>query len=110
MLNVPTLLGGLIFLNEPVGVTVAGAIIVSLVIASQIHKRTPMSRLAGLCHIVFIPAIVLLAFQARSVSAIAVYDIWVVYSLVMMSICVLIDLFDLYRYFVRGNQTYSPNS
>jgi len=107
MLNVPTLLGGLYFANHTEGMAVIASILVSLLIAIQIHKRTPLSRLMGLCHLVFIPTIILLGMQAGQSPLTTAFGIWSTYSLVLMSICVLIDAFDLYRYFVQGNRTYS---
>jgi hypothetical protein len=106
MLNVPTLLGGLYFANHLEGKAVIASILVSLLIAIQIHKRTPLSRLMGLCHIVFIPTIILFAMHMGQTSLTTAFGIWSIYSLVLMSICVLIDTFDLYRYFVQGNRTY----
>jgi hypothetical protein len=107
MLNVPTLLGGLYFADHLEGVAVITSILVSLLIATQIHKRTPLSRLMGLCHVVFIPTIILFAMQTGQTPLTMPFGIWSTYSLVLMSICVLIDAFDLYRYFVQGNRTYN---
>ena len=106
MLNVPILLGGLVFINRPAGWVTAAAIVVSLLIAIQINKRAPMSRLMGLCHVVFLPAIFILAGEFDADALNSPYNLWVAYSLALMSLCVLIDLFDLYRYFVLGNRTY----
>ena len=107
LLNVPTLIGGLIFVYEPAGMAVVAAIVISLLIASQLHKRMPMSRLLGLCHVVFLPVIALLAIEVAQGGGITAFGIWVTYSLVLMSACVLMDLFDLYRYFVQGNRSYA---
>jgi hypothetical protein len=106
MLNVPTLIGALIFVQTLAGASVTAAILISLVIASQMHKRTPMSRLLGICHIVFLPALAVLFMEIATVDLTTAYGFWMIYSLVLMSICVLIDIFDLYRYFARGNATY----
>jgi hypothetical protein len=107
LLNVPTLLGGLYFANHLEGMAVIASILVSLLIATQMHKRTPLSRLMGLCHVVFIPTIILFAMQVGQTPLTTPFGIWSTYSLFLMSICVLIDAFDLYRYFVQGNRTYS---
>jgi hypothetical protein len=107
LLNVPTLVVGLFFVNQLVAASVVASILVSLVIATQIHKRVPLSRLMGLCHIVFIPSIYLLALQVGQVSLTSVFGLWSTYSLLLMSICVVIDAFDLFRYFVLGNRSYN---
>ena len=106
-LNVPTLIGGLFFLYEPAGISVAAAIIVSLLIAIEIHKRRPLSRLTGFCHVVFLPVIALLAVEVWQGLAATAFGLWSVYCLVLMSVCVLLDAFDLFRYFVWDNQSYS---
>lgn len=106
LLNVPVLIGGLVFVARPVGAAVAAAILISLVIASQMHKRWPLSRLLGLCHVVFLPAIPLQLVELGKISSIGAFEIWLVYSSVMMSVCLLIDVFDLFRYFVLRNRTY----
>jgi len=106
LLNVPVLIGGLVFAGKPVGLAVAAAIVISLLIATQMHKRWPLSRLLGLCHIVFLPVIPLLFTEVSKVLSWGGYEIWLTYSFVMMSVCVLIDIFDLFRYFVAGNRTY----
>ena len=109
-LNVPTVIGSFFYLDRPVGAAVCAAILVSLLIATQMHKRMPMSRLMALCHIVFLPAIALLVMEVGPGSINNAFGIWATYSLVLMTICVLIDLFDLYRYFIQGNRTYvQPN-
>ena len=106
-LNVPTLIGGLVFVQTQAGQAVVAGILVSLLVATQMHKRTPLSRLMGLCHIVFLPALAIMMRQFPSVDLMSPYGIWLTYSLTLMSICVLIDAFDLYRYFVQGNRTYN---
>ena len=106
LLNVPTLIGALIFVRTIEGASVTGAVIVSLIIAGQIHKRAPMSRLIGLCHIVFLPAIFVLAAAVGEVWSWTGFNVWLVYSLALMSICVLIDGVDLMRYFFGGTRTY----
>lgn len=106
ILNVPILVGGLVFINRPAGGITAAAIVVSLLIAILINKRAPMSRLMGLCHVAFLPAIYVLAQEFEPGPLDRPYMLWVAYSLVLMSVCVLIDLFDLYRYLVLGNRTY----
>jgi len=106
LMNVPVLIGGLVFVRQPVGAAVAAAIVVSLLIATQMHKRWPLSRLLGLCHVVFLPVIPLQIVELRNMSALGVFEYWLIYSCAMMSLCVLIDLFDLFRYFVLGSRTY----
>ena len=106
MLNVPVLIGGLVFINRPVGAAVAAAIVISVVIASHMHKRIGLSRLLGICHVVFLPVIPLQLIELSKISAPGAFEIWLVYSSALMSVCVLIDIFDLFRYFVLENRVY----
>ncbi len=106
LLNVPVLIGGLAFATRPVAAGAAAAILISLFIATQMHKRWPLSRLIGLCHVVFLPVIPLQLIELANIASVGAFEIWLVYSTAMMSVCVLIDVFDLFRYFVLGNRTY----
>jgi len=106
LLNVPVLIGGLVFAARPVAAAVAAAILISLLIATQMHKRWPLSRLMGLCHVVFLPIIPLQLIGLANITSVGAFEIWLAYSTAMMLVCVLIDVFDLFRYFVLGNRTY----
>jgi len=60
----------------------------------------------GFCHVVFLPVIALLAVEVWQGLAATAFGLWSVYCLVLMSVCVLLDAFDLFRYFVWDNQSY----
>ncbi len=106
LVNVPPLVGGLMFLNTAAGAAVVVAVPVSLWIALAIHRRRPMSRLIGLCHVVFLPVIALLAGELLREPALSPFGLWVRYCLGVWSACVLLDAFDLFRYFVWRSTTY----
>ena len=54
LLNLPQLFGGLVFMNTMEGSVVFVTAIFTLLVAGQIHKQAPFSRLTGLCHLVLV--------------------------------------------------------
>lgn len=105
-LNVPPLLGGLWFINTAEGQSVVFGILVSLLIATRIYKRYSLTRLMAVCHVVFLPALYILFNTVSAGVEMSLFGVWSVYSLVLMTVCVIIDCFDLFRYFTQGNKTY----
>ena len=72
VLNVPLLLGGLLFATHIEGQLILATEIVSLVVAGQIHKRRPLSRLIGTCHVLWVPLIPFLLYRAAAANL----DFW----------------------------------
>ena len=106
VLNVPLLLGGAFFIAHIEGQLVLGTEILALLVAGQIHKRRPLSRLIGICHIVWLPLIPFLLHRVVAGDLRFWLRSWVALSLVLISACVVMDAFDLYRYLRTNNKTY----
>ena len=107
VLNAPQLVGGLYFIDSMTGELVLAGVLASLVIASQIHKRRPFSRLAGACHIVWLPLIPLLGASIAQSNRGRAYMVWASYVAITMSISVILDVYDLYRFFFTDDKTYA---
>jgi len=105
LLNIPPLLGALWFLPDDAAISVAIAMPVSLLIAVAIHKQQPLSRLIGLCHVVFIPALWLLYQAVDWPPTLSGFQVWAWYCLILMGVSVVLDVRSIFQYF-GGNTTY----
>jgi hypothetical protein len=105
-LNVPQILGGLVFILSIEGQLVLVTVIVTLLSAAQIHKRSPFSRLTGLCHLPWLALAPWLVYRLQSAEHNTGFQIWGYYVLITMVVSLLFDAFDLYRYF-NGAKTYA---
>jgi hypothetical protein len=50
LLNIPQVIGGLLFIRSLEGQIILVTAIFTLVVAGQIHKRAKFSRMIGICH------------------------------------------------------------
>ena len=80
-------------------------LIITLVVAGQIHKKTPFSRLTGLCHL---PWIALLPWLNRlqTVEHTLYFQLWGYFVAAIIAISLVFDVMDVYR-FTRGQKTFS---
>ena len=103
-LNVPQFVGGLIFWRQEFGLMVAGACLITLIIAGQIHRAQPFSRLTSLSHVIWLPLlpalIGLLSFGMPQTP----YEYWLFYVVVTMTICLLLDAANLILYVFRRDR------
>ena len=106
LLNIPQLIGGLLFITTPVGQLVLATVILTLVIAGQIHRKTPFSRLIGLCHIPWLALLPWLVYRLQTVEFPVHLQIWGYYVAATISISLMFDAFDVYRY-AKGQRTFS---
>ena len=105
-LNIPQMVGGLIFVWTIEGAAILISVIVTLVIAGQIHKRTPFSRIIGLCHIPWLGLLPWLVHRLVTVELIWPLKAWVAYVAVTILISLVFDVLDVCRY-ARGDRTFS---
>jgi hypothetical protein len=105
-LNMPQLLGGLYFFERAEAKLVLAGVVISLMIAAQIHRRAPFSRLAGICHVIWLPLVPMLLASAMRPELGSVYRSWASYVALAMGISVVLDVYDLYRFFFTSSTTY----
>ncbi len=106
LLNIPQLVGGLIFISTIEGQLVFATLIPTLVVAGQIHKRSPFSRLVGICHLPWLMLFPWLVYRLVNFEHSVWLKGWAYYVAATILVSLIFDILDLYRY-VRGDKTFS---
>lgn len=106
LLNIPQVLGGLVFIATIEGQVILATVIATLVVAGQIHRRQPFSRLIGICHLPWLALLPWLVYRLADAAAIGALEIWVAYVAAVIAISLVFDALDLYRY-ARGDRKFS---
>jgi len=106
LLNVTQLIGGVVFITTVEGQVVLATLILTLVVAGQIHKKAPFSRLIGLCHVPWAALLPWLVYRLQTMEHPVALQIWGYYVAVTISISLIFDALDVYRY-ARGQRTFS---
>jgi len=106
LLNIPQLIGGLIFIATVEGQAILAAEIVALAIAGQIHKRNRFSRLIGICHFLWLALLPWLVYRIVGFDHSAVLTVWLWYVAVTILISLIFDVRDVFLYF-RGEKKFA---
>lgn len=106
LLNLPQLIGGVIFITTVEGLAILATSILTLVVAGQIHKRNPFSRIIGICHLPWLVLLPWLIYRLQSFDHSVILKCWVYYVAVTIFISLVFDVLDIYRY-ARGEKTFS---
>ena len=105
-LNIPQLIGGLIFLNHIEAQVILPVAIVTLLVAGQIHKKSSFSRLIGLCHLPWLAMLPWLIYRLASYEHDIWLELWLSYTAITIAISLIFDIADVYRY-VKGQGTFA---
>ena len=100
-LNLPQLVGGVIFIAEPEGALVLAGVILAMISAGRIHRFHPFSKLIGICHAWWLPVIPFVALRLASGEGSVFFLAWLAYTLVTMLVCIALDIRDFDRW-LRG--------
>ena len=106
LLNIPQMIGGLIFIWAIEGQVILAIVFLTLMVAGQIHKRTPWSRLTGICHL---PWLIMAPWLAHRIAAHEhgmILKAWLIYVAFTVTISLVFDVMDVWRYF-RGERTFA---
>lgn len=106
LLNIPQLLGGLWFVRLPEGRWVLITLVFTLLVAGQIHRARPYSRLTGLCHAPWLLLLPWLVLRLRETEHEPVLHAWIVWTLSTIAISLIFDAADVARW-VRGQRTFA---
>ena len=71
---------------------------IAVLVAAQIHKRDPFSRLTSICHITWLPVLPLLVPALLRSEEPAYFRAWLLYTVVTMAISLLLDVRNLVLY------------
>jgi len=105
-LNIPQVIGGLIFITSIEGQLVLAAVIFTLIVAGQIHKRTPFSRLIGLCHIPWLLLLPWLIYRLINFPHAIWLESWLLFTASAIAISLIFDIRDIYQY-SKGQKTFA---
>ncbi len=108
-LNVTQIVGGMAFIGTIEGKVILATVVLTLVIAGQIHKRAPFSRLIGLCHLPWLALLPWLVHRLLTVDHSIPLQVWGYYVALTIGISLLFDAGDIYRY-TKGQKTFSWSS
>jgi hypothetical protein len=106
LLNVPQAVGGLVFIMVPEGQLVLATSVFTLVVAGQIHRRAPFSRLIGLCHVPWLALLPWLVYRLQTVDHSLSLQLWGSYVAATIAVSLIFDALDVYRY-AKGQTTFS---
>jgi hypothetical protein len=106
LLNVPQLIGGLVFISTREGQLVLVTVIVTLIVAGQIHKQAPFSRLISICHLPWCALLPWLVYRLATFEHSLGLKAWLYYVFTTILISLILDVADLYRY-ARGDGRYT---
>jgi len=106
LLNIPQATGGLILIFTVEDQVIPFTVILTLMIAGQIHKRAPFSRLTGICHLPWLAMLPWLTWRLISVEHSTILAAWLVYVAGTIMVSLTFDIFDIFR-FIRGDEKFS---
>ncbi len=109
LLNMTQVLGGIVFIRHLEGQVVLATAIFTLVVAGQIHKKAPFSRLTGVCHLPWLIMLPWLTYRLQTVEHSAYFSIWGYIVVVLVAVSLVFDVIDVYRY-TKGRKTFSWES
>ena len=105
-LNIPQVIGGLVFIKTLEGQLVLATVVATLIVAGQIHRNTPFSRLIGLCHIPWLALLPWLVVRLQAQEHSIALQVWGYYVVVTIAISLVFDAIDVYRY-AKGQKTFA---
>ncbi len=106
LLNAPMVLGGLVFINRFEAVLILASCVGSVVVAAQIHKRVPFTRLSSLVHVVWLPLFPYLVQVLMDRGIADLYGAWLAFVTLTMGICLALDALNIALYLSSSSDKY----
>ena len=106
LLNIPQFIGGLYFITVIEGLAVLIFLVATLVIAGQIHKRTPFSRRIVFCHIPWLALMPWIVYRLIILEHPTALSFWLYYVSAAICISLVFEVFEAYR-LARGDETFA---
>lgn len=106
-LNMPMWLGGLAFIGRIEGSATLVLNTIAVLVAGQIHKRAPFSRLTSICHVAWLPVLPLLVAALLRTEEPTYLRGWLLYTLVTMAISLVLDVRNLVLYWRGGDRAFA---
>ena len=90
-LNVPQVVGGLLFIARAEGAVILIVWVPMIVCAGFIHRHMHFSKLAGICQVWWLPVLSWLIERALSYDAVTPFLVWLWYVIITMTISLILD-------------------
>jgi len=109
-LNVPQVIGGVIFLPRLEAALILIACVASVMVAAQMHKRMPFTRLTSWVHLPWIPLLPYLVSSLIEEGIGTLFGVWLTYVTVTIALSLVLDIRNLIlQYFTNNNQFEGKN-
>ena len=98
-LNIPQVIGGVLFLPRLEAILILIACVGSVMVAAQMHKRAPLTRLTSWVHL---PWLALLPYLAHSLLIEGVstpFGLWLAYVAAVIAISLILDVRNLWLFY-----------
>lgn len=105
-LNIPQVIGGILFLPHLEAVLILIACVGSVMIAAQMHKRAPFTRLTSWVHLPWLVLLPYLAVSLLNQGTGTYFGIWLAYVAITIAISLVLDLRNLWLYYQGNNGTF----
>lgn len=105
-LNIPQVIGGIIFLPRIEAFLVLIACVGSVLVAAQIHKKAPFSRLTSWVHLPWLALLPYLFASLRDEGVGTFFGLWLAYVAVTMVVCLALNVRNLYLYYLTDNSQF----
>jgi len=106
LLNMTQIVGGVLFIVYLEAQIVLATVLVTLMIAGQIHKRTPFSRLTGLCHVPWLALLPWLLYRLQTEEHDLYFSSWGYAVCLLIFVSLVFDVLDVVRY-ANGARTFA---
>jgi len=90
-LNIPQVIGGLVFLPRLEAALILITCAVPVVIAAQTHKRAPFTYLTSWVHLPWVPLLPYLVASVREEGLSTVFGVWLAYCATVIAISLALD-------------------
>ena len=104
VLNFPLILAPIGFFSYKIVWIIFICNLIAVLIAGQIHKKKPFSRLTSICHLAWIPIFPFLYFQIIDLDENMFFNTWLIFITLTISLSTILDIYNLFLYF-KGNDS-----
>ena len=105
-LNLPQIIGGVIFIATIEGLAILVTALATLLVAGNIHRKAPFSRLISICHLPWLGLAPWLIGQMLGKEFSTAMLIWLIYVTGTIIVSLVLDIREIILYF-RGDRVFA---
>jgi hypothetical protein len=106
-LNIPQFIGAAVFHSEPVALIIAAVNLLALVVAGQMHRKYPFTRLTSIVHLPWLALCpYLFVVLARTEYGWEVFHYWIAYTALTMAFSLVMDAHNLRLWLKSRHSTF----